>query len=280
MKLSKIISVIAASAMIAVVGAMNVYAENEVPSEASVEEETAIEEESIALDDASEEDMDAAMDMFGDLFSEALMNGEWTVSNDTSMEESEPDYFNDPYYDTDGNATLIQENDIIYDGEEMQFIAVTTRDGSVFYVLIDYTAESGQDNVYFLNKVDAYDLYALLYAGNEDEENTVTIDPEDAEAAAQAANSNKAKPATTTITNKSESSGEAAGTETTTEAAETKSKSGLTSSMLLIGIVVILGVIGFFAFKLLKKPKKAAPVDDVYDDEDSDIEFNNDDEEF
>ena len=68
------------------------------------------------------------------------------------------DYDGDPYYDTDGNATLIKSERIIYNTEEMQFIAVTTKDGHVFYVLINYTADNGEDNVYFLNKVDDYDL--------------------------------------------------------------------------------------------------------------------------
>ena len=52
----------------------------------------------------------------------------------------------------DGNATLIKLEQIIYNTEEMQFIAVTTNDGHVFYVLINYTAANGEDNVYFLNK--------------------------------------------------------------------------------------------------------------------------------
>ncbi|MBQ8515029.1 MAG: DUF4366 domain-containing protein [Ruminococcus sp.] len=287
MKMYKMVSALTAAALIAVGGTISVYADNEITEESidtvteEFVEEPAIEDETSISDDSAEsEDMDAAMDMFGDLFSEALMNGEWTISEDVSTEESTPDYFSDPYYDTEGNATLIKENDIIYDSEEMQFIAVTTRDGSVFYVLIDYTAESGKDNVYFLNKVDAYDLYALLYAGNEDDENTAVIDPEDAEAAAQAANSNKAKPSTTTVTNQSGTAEGETGTETTTETTETKSNSGMMSSLLLIGVVVVLGVIGFFAFKLLKKPKAAAPADDMYDDEDGDIEFNSEDEEF
>lgn len=46
----------------------------------------------------------------------------------------------------------------------MQFIAVTTKDGDVFYILINYSAEDEEDNVFFLNKVDSFDLYSLLYA--------------------------------------------------------------------------------------------------------------------
>ena len=68
----------------------------------------------------------------------------------------------------------------------MQFIAVTTKDGHVFYVLINYTAESGEDNVYFLNKVDDYDLYALLYAGEEDKDGNPKYTPEEAAQAAEA----------------------------------------------------------------------------------------------
>ena len=73
------------------------------------------------------------------------------------------DYDGDPYYDTDGNATLIKSEQIIYNTEEMQFIAVTTKDGHVFYVLINYTADNGEDNVYFLNNVNStYGHYKMF----------------------------------------------------------------------------------------------------------------------
>lgn len=65
-----------------------------------------------------------------------------------------------------GNADLIKEQTIIHDSSEMQFIAVTTKAGNVFYILIDYTATkdkaSGEGSVYFLNKVDEQDLFALI----------------------------------------------------------------------------------------------------------------------
>ena len=99
-----------------------------------------------------------------------------------------PDYYGDSYYDTDGNATLIKSERIVYNSEEMQFIAVTTKDGHVFYVLINYSAENAEDQVFFLNKVDDYDLYALLYAGAEDDDEKKKITPEQAAQAAEKAN--------------------------------------------------------------------------------------------
>ncbi len=104
------------------------------------------------------------------------------------LAEGTPDYENDPYYDTDGNATLIKSEKIVYNSEEMQFIAVTTKDGHVFYVLINYSAENDENQVFFLNKVDDYDLYALLYAGKESDDEKENITHEQAFEAAQAAN--------------------------------------------------------------------------------------------
>lgn len=87
------------------------------------------------------------------------------ISTETTTVTSEtiPDFYGDPYYDTNGNASLIKSEQIIYNTEEMQFIAVTTKDGHVFYVLINYTAENDQDNVYFLNNVNStYGHYKMF----------------------------------------------------------------------------------------------------------------------
>ena len=82
---------------------------------------------------------------------------------ETGTTDVQPNYYGDDYYDTNGNATLIKSEQIIYNTEEMQFIAVTTKDGHVFYVLINYTAKNGEDNVYFLNNVrNTYGHYKLL----------------------------------------------------------------------------------------------------------------------
>ena len=87
------------------------------------------------------------------------------ISTETTVISAEtiPDFYGDPYYDTNGNASLIKSEQIIYNTEEMQFIAVTTKDGHVFYVLINYTADNGEDNVFFLNNVrNTYGHYKLL----------------------------------------------------------------------------------------------------------------------
>lgn len=78
---------------------------------------------------------------------------ETDIPTETTTAETIPDFYGDPYYDTDGNASLIKSEQIIYNTEEMQFIAVTTKDGHVFYVLINYSAENGEDQVFFLNNV-------------------------------------------------------------------------------------------------------------------------------
>ena len=97
-------------------------------------------ETDISESDVSDETMDA---------SETVESTE----DVTSAVEEENKYYTDDFYDTKGNATLIKKEKVIYDSEEMQFIAVTTKDGSVFYVLINYSAAGDEDNVYFLNNV-------------------------------------------------------------------------------------------------------------------------------
>ncbi len=63
---------------------------------------------------------------------------------------------------TEPNGYLIEKAEKY--PEERDFITVTTRDGHVFYIVIDY--ESQNQNVYFLNTVDTADLKHLLEGNN------------------------------------------------------------------------------------------------------------------
>lgn len=173
-----------------------------------------------------------------------------------------PDYYSDPYYDTDGNATLIKSESIIYNTEEMQFIAVTTKDGHVFYVLINYSAANGEDNVYFLNKVDDYDLYALLYAGAEDEDGKAKSTPEQALQAAEAANGRVKSDSGTDTADTGETA--ESGEDTSEEVEQPKQNNmNMNSIYLVLGAVALIGVggAGFFLMKKKNGGKAAVQVE-------------------
>lgn len=216
-----------------------------------------------------------SMEDFMKVMAQLAENGNGTVT----ANDSRPDYDGDPYYDTDGNATLIKSEQIIYNTEEMQFIAVTTKDGHVFYVLINYTAESGEDNVYFLNKVDDYDLYALLYAGEEDKDGNPKYTPEEAAQAAEKANGrvNSGDNFSDTAET-SEATADGEGAEDGENAPVKKAPANM-SSIYLVGIIALIGfgAGGFFLFKKKKGDngirKPEFDPDDYKSDDDDDLEI-------
>lgn len=193
---------------------------------------------------------------------EEIQNG--AAENET--DDSEHDYYADDYYDTDGNATLIKHEKIIYDSEEMQFIAVTTKDGDVFYILINYSAKGDEDNVFFLNKVDDFDLYSLLYAGNESEE-----DKDPAEQAKKYADAATNGGVSSEISDNAEET--TAETENSEEVSAKKQTSPMNSNMLILIGVGALAVVGGAVFVLKsgkfgkKKNVKVEDFDEDYDDD-------------
>lgn len=184
---------------------------------------------------------------------------------DYKIQTVESDYYSDDYYDTDGNATLIKHEKIICDSEEMQFIAVTTKDGNVFYILINYSADGDEDNVFFLNKVDDFDLYSLLYAGNESEEGQNPQERAEAYANAALVNSSAIV---------SESETDAPDETEQDEDMSNNNQTGSTNnSMLIVCGVGVLAVIGGAVYLMKsgklgkKKNTKVEDFDEDYDDE-------------
>ena len=226
------------------------------------EETTAITE---MADNSSAANMELDEEDMQKLVDEIQHNKAAMESSDDETDNAGHDYYADENYDTDGNATLIKHEKIIYDSEEMQFIAVTTKDGNVFYILINYSAEGDEDNVFFLNKVDDFDLYSLLYAGNEGEEEK---DPaEQAKKYADAANGGGVTAAV------SDSAEEASGETSTEENTSTEQPSSMNSNTLILVGVGVLAVIGG-AVLVLKKgkfgKKKNTGVEDFEEDYDDD----------
>ena len=270
---TRMISAVLAAFMLATasVGGITASAAEKASAEEGTAETTAVDEDSSAdtTETTASEPADESsavtessddMEKFREVMSE-LAEAETT--------DVVPDYDGDPYYDTDGNATLIKSEQIIYNTEEMQFIAVTTKDGHVFYVLINYTAKNGEDNVYFLNKVDDYDLYALLYAGAEnDDEKKIT--PEQAAQAAEKANGRvqSGDGADTADTADTAEDSEDA----TDSAAQEKPVPMNKNSMILVFVVLALIGVGAVGFFMMKKKnggssKTAMQVEPEYDEE-------------
>lgn len=121
--------------------------------------------------------------------------------------------------------------------EERDFITVTTRDGHVFYIVIDYEGEN--QNVYFLNTVDTVDLKYLL-EGNSTVTTTFNVETE-----------NK-----TTETKAAET------TEETKKAKTEKKKNNNT-------VLYIVGVIAIAAFVFIAK-KKVSGSKKKFDDDEGD----------
>ena len=155
------------------------------------------------------------------------------------------DYYNDPYYDTDGNAELIESKGykVIYSSAELLFTAVTTKDGHIFYIIINYADEDGKDNVYFLNKVDDFDLYSLL-----NNKTTPTDGKNSGESKKSSAEEYLSQKTTTVSGNNSES--------TTTSAKNTNSGGSKLKLIFLLVLVVAIGAAGWIIPKFMNRPKK------------------------
>ena len=157
------------------------------------------------------------------------------------------DYYNDPYYDTDGNAELIESKGykVIYSSAELLFTAVTTKDGHIFYIIINYADEDGKDNVYFLNKVDDFDLYSLINNGSN---NSSSADSKKSGESKKSSAEEYLSQKTTTTPDDSAT--------TTTTAKQTNSSGSKLKLFFLLGLVIVIGAAGWIIPKFMNRPKK------------------------
>lgn len=162
----------------------------------------------------------------------------------------------------DGNLTLV--DDLDYSSRAgLQFMTVTSKDGHVFYIVIDRTANS--ENVYFLNQVDAADLMALM----NDEQKGEYLKEQEAKQQEQQQ---------TTVTPAQQET--QAPSETEQPAQTEAEKQPLNNSMVMIAVfgVIGIGVIAAYYFLKIKPKKNGSSIDEdreFYDDE----EYENEDQE-
>lgn len=184
-----------------------------------------------------------------------------TVSSTTenSNENNENSESSDISYlfseNTSGNANLVASQEVIADNGKFQFIAVQTRNDDIFYIIID--KEKTEDNVYFLNEVDTYDIQSLLNKDND--------------------NSDYGETGTEVSDDNAENPG---GAEESSSEQESNGDNNFNFNLILIGGIAVLAIIGFIIFKVKKggfgKKKQAdVPIDDDFEDDDSE-EINED----
>ena len=163
-----------------------------------------------------------------------------------------------------GNMSLV-DNVKEEDKENLDFMTVTSKDGHVFYIVIDHS--SNAENVYFLNQVDESDLMALMT----DEEKKAIEETADTEKETEEA---------VTPSVKTDSAETDMGQAETENNKKNEVRSAMNNNLIMGAVFGVIGLvlIGAYYFLKIRPKKKGASIEDdldFYDDE----EYENEDEE-
>ena len=156
----------------------------------------------------------------------------------------------------EGNATIIE--DVSADVVDRQFIAIQSKNGNTFYIVIDKDSK-GKENVYFMNLVDEYDMMAFA----EDFPEGVTIETPDGE---------QTEPVTDAEGNVIETPDDTSESEKDDTPEKNEGEGGGNNTLLiLVGVLALAGGGAFYYFKVYKaKPK--APKQSLYDEDEEEYE--------
>lgn len=156
----------------------------------------------------------------------------------------------------EGNATIIE--DVSADVVDRQFIAIQSKNGNTFYIVIDKDSK-GKENVYFMNLVDEYDMMAFA----EDFPEGVTVETSDGE---------QGQPVTDAEGNVIESPDDTSEGEKDNTTEKNEGEGGGNNTLLiLVGVLALAGGGAFYYFKVYKtKPK--APKQSLYDEDEEEYE--------
>ena len=153
-----------------------------------------------------------------------------------------------------GNATIIE--DVSADVVDRQFIAIQSKNGNTFYIVIDKD-NKGKENVYFMNLVDEYDMLAFA----EDFPEGVTVETPDGE---------QVEPVTDAEGNVIENPDDTSEGEKD-DKTEKNEGGGNNTLLILVGVLALAGGGAFYYFKIYKaKPK--APKQSLYDEDEEEYE--------
>lgn len=156
----------------------------------------------------------------------------------------------------EGNATIIE--DVSADVVDRQFIAIQSKNGNTFYIVIDKDSK-GKENVYFMNLVDEYDMMAFA----EDFPEGVTIETPDKE---------QTEPVTDAEGNVIENPDDTSEGEKDDKTEKNEGEGGGNNTLLiLVGVLALAGGGAFYYFKVYKANPKA-PKQSLYDEDEEEYE--------